>query len=79
MSDIFIYEALKKRIDSHFSDVQHLLKNGPKPDPFAAHCEQHFNSNASCTDLRMCMTSKVVKQLNPISAMKTFTKPECSL
>ena len=30
-------------------------------------------------DLHMCMTCKVVKQLNQIGAMKTFTKLDCSL
>ena len=33
----------------------------------------------SRTDLRMCMTFKVVKQIKPIDAMKTFTKPNYNL
>ena len=50
-----------------------------KSDSFAAHFVQHFNNTTSCTELRKCMTFKVIKQLNPIGAMKTFTKPNCKL
>ena len=66
-------------MDDHLSDLLHLLKNGQKFDSFAAHFEQHFNSTTSNTDLRKYMTFKVVKQLNPIDTMKTFTKPNCNL
>ena len=63
----------------HFFDVQGLLENGQKSDSFAAHFEQHFKSTTSCTDLRKGMAFKVVKQLNPIGAMKSFTKANCNL
>ena len=33
----------------------------------------------SRTYLRKCMTFKVIKRLNPIGAMKIFTKPNCNL
>ena len=66
-------------MDGHFSDLQRLLKNGQKSDSFAAHFVQHFNSTTARTELRKCMTFKVLKQLNPIGAMKTFTKPNCNL
>ena len=33
----------------------------------------------SRTDLRKYMTFKVVKKLNPIGTMKTFTKPNCNI
>ena len=80
----FIYigstqQTLKKRMDVHFSDLQRLLKNGQKPDSFAAHFVQHFNNTTSRTDLRKFMTFKVINQLNPIGAMKKFTKPNCNL
>ena len=61
------------------SDLLRLLKNGQKTDSFAAHFEQHFNATTSCTDLRKYIIFKVVTQLNPIGAMKTFTKPNCNL
>ena len=48
-------------------------------DSFAAHFEQHFNAAKSRTYLRKYMMFKLVKQLNPIGAMKTFTKPNCNL
>ena len=66
-------------MDSHLSDLLRLLKNGKKSESFAAHFEQHFNNTTSRTDLRMYMTFKVVNQLNPIGAMKTFTKPNFNL
>ena len=72
-------QTFKKRMDGHFSDLQRLLKNGQKSDSFAAHFVQHFNSPTSRTELRKCMTFKVLKHLNPINAMKTFTKPNCNL
>ena len=72
-------QTFKKRMDGHFSDLLRLLKNGQKSDSFSAHFEQHFNTTTSRTDLRKYMTFKVVRQLNPIVAMKTFTKPNCNL
>ena len=66
-------------MDGHFSNLQRLLKNGQKSDSFAAHFVQHFNSTTERTELRKCMTFKVLKQLNTIGAMKTFTKPNCNL
>ena len=72
-------QTFKKRMDGHFSDLQRLLKNRQKSDSLAAHFVQHFNSNTARTQLRKCMTFKVLKQLNPIGAMKTFTKPNCNL
>ena len=63
-------QIFKKRMDGHFSDLQRLLKNGQKSDSFSAHFVQQFNTTTSCTDLHKYMTFKVVKQLNPIGAMK---------
>ena len=72
-------QTFRKRMDGHFSDLQRLLKNGHKSYSFAAHSVQHFNSTTSRTKLRKCMTFKVLKQMNMIDAMKTFTKPNCNL
>ena len=72
-------QTFKKRVDGHFSDLQRLLKNVQKSDSFSAHFVQHFNSTTSLTELHKCMTFNVLKQLNPIGAMKTFTKPNCNL
>ena len=72
-------QTFKKRMDGHFSDLLRLLKHGQKSDSFSAHFEQHFNTTTSRTDLRKYMTLKVVKQLNPIGAMKKFTKPNCNI
>ena len=53
-------------------------KNGHKSDSFAAHFVQHFNNTTSRTYIRKCMTFKVIKKINPIDAIKTFTKPNCN-
>ena len=72
-------KTFKKIIDGHFSDLQRLLKNGQKSDSFAAQFVQHFNNTTSRTDLRKYMMFKVLKQLNTIGTMKTFTKPNYNL
>ena len=66
-------------MDRNFSNLIPLLKKIYKSDSFAAHFEQHFNTTMSCTYLCKYMTFKVVKQINPIGAMKTFTKPNCNI
>ena len=50
-----------------------------KSDLFAPYYVQHFNNTTSRTYLRICMTFKVIKQLNSIGPMKTFTNPNCNL
>ena len=72
-------KTFKKIMDSHLSNLLRILKNVQKSDSFAAHFEQHCDTTMSRTDLRKYMMFKVVKQLNPIGAMKTFTKPNCNL
>ena len=72
-------QTFKKRIEGHFSNLQRLLENRHKSDSFAAHSVQHFNTTTSRTDICKYMTFKVVRQLNPIGAMKTFTKPNFNL
>ena len=72
-------KTFKKIMDSHLSNLLRILKNVQKSDSFAAHFEQHCDTTMSRTYLRKYMMFKVVKQLNPIGAMKTFTKPNCNL
>ena len=62
-------------MDSHFSNILRLIKNGHKSDSLSAHFKQHFNTTTSRTDLRKYMRFKVVKQLNPIGAMKILRNP----
>ena len=73
------HQTFMKRIDGCFSNLIPLLKNGQKSDSFAVHIVQHFNSDTSHTDLRKFMTFKVIKYINLIGAMKTFTEPNCNL
>ena len=51
------------------------LSRKEKPDSFASHFKHHFNTTTSRTDLRKYTKFKVVKQINPIGVIKTFTKP----
>ena len=73
------HQNFNKIMDGHFSDLQRLHKNGQKSDSVAAHFLQHFNTTTARTDIRNYITFKVLKQVNPIGAMKTFTKPNCNL
>ena len=73
------HQTFKKEMDDNFPDLLRLLKNGKKPNSFATHFEQHFNTTTSRTELHKYMMCKLVKQLNPIGAMKTFTRPICNL
>ena len=66
-------------MDGQLSDLLGLLKNGQNSDSFSAHFEHHFNYATSRTDLRKYMMFKLVKQLNPIGAMETFTEPNFNL
>ena len=59
----------------NFSNILRILKNGQKSYSFAAHFEQDLNTTMSHTDICKHTKFKVVKQLNLIGAMKTFTKP----
>ena len=67
-------------MDGHFSDVQKLLKNRSKiyirlwPT-----IKNLFKATTSQPDLRMHTTFKVVKQLNHIGSMKTFTEPSFNM
>ena len=72
-------QTFKKIMDGHLSDLQCLIKNGQESYSFAAHFVQHFSTTKSRKDLRKYMTFKVVKQLNPIGAMKRVTKPKFNL
>ena len=66
-------------MDGHFSDLQRLLKNVQKSDSFAANFVQNYKTTTSRPDLRKYMMFKVVKQINPIGAMKQVTKPNCNI
>ena len=68
-------QTLKIIIDGHFYDLLRLLKNRQESDLFTAQFEQYFNSATSHIYLCKYMTFKLVKQINLIGAMKTFTKP----
>ena len=66
-------------MDGHLYDLIGLFKKRQKSDPFAAHSEQPFNSTMSRIYQCKYTTFKLVKQINLIGAMKTFTKPNCNL
>ena len=66
-------------MDGQFSNLLRLLKNGQKSYSFDAHFKQYFNTTMSRTYIRKYMAFKLVKQINPIGVMKTFTKPNFNL
>ena len=66
-------------MDKHFSNVQHIIKPGQKPVSFSSHYDKHFKFTTAHTYLNMCMGFKLVKHINNIGEMKTFTKPNFSL
>ena len=66
-------------MDGHFSDLLCLIKNGQKSDSCAAHFKEYFKSTMERTDLRKCVTFKVVNQINLFGAMEKNTKPNCNL
>ena len=72
-------QTFKKIMDGRFFNLLRPLKNGQKSDSFAAHYKQYFKSTASHTYLCKCMIFKVVKHLNLICSIKTFSKPNCNL
>ena len=74
-----IKKTFNKIMGGHLSDLLRLLNNGQKLDSFAAHFEQQFNSTIVRTNLRKYMALKVVRQINHIGSIKTFTKPNYNL
>ena len=69
------HQIFRKRIGVYFSDVQSLLKNGQKSELFAVHFKQQFKSITPPMEWRKRETFKVVKQINPIREIGSFTKP----
>ena len=47
-------------MNSYFSDLLRLLKNGQKSDSFAVHFKQNFDATKTRTDLLNYMTLKAV-------------------
>ena len=50
--------------------ISYVYSRTEKIRLISAHFEQHFNTTTPRTDLCKYMTFKVVKQINPIGAMK---------
>ena len=72
-------QTLKSRMNAHFNDVQKLVQDGKLSDTFACHFAQHFSQKPSPQQQRNIMKFEVLSSVNPIGAMKTFGKPECTL
>ena len=66
-------------MDGHLSDLLCLLNNGRKSYSIAANLGQHFNNIMSRTYIHKYMTFRVLKQINLIGTMKTFTKPNFNI
>ena len=77
--DIYIgntQQTFKKLMAGHFSDIQHMVKNGQKPDSFAAHQEKHFKYAIARNYLLNCTMLKVFNQINTIRGLKLFTETD---
>ena len=72
-------QTLKDRMKGHYNDVQQLVQNGKFSDSFARHFSQHFSVKPSPQQQRDIMKFEIISSVNPISAMKTFGKHECTL
>ena len=57
-------------MDCHFSDVQHSLKSGQKPDSVSAHYMKKINYTSSHNNIYNCIPLKVVKQINTIGGIQ---------
>ena len=71
------HQTQKQIISDHYP-ISYIYSR-MKKNSFSAYFEQHFNFTTSRTDLRKHMIFKLVKQLNPIGTLKTFTNPNCNL
>ena len=76
-------QNFKKRMQGHFNDVQKLHNKKIKSDSYAKHFAyqlQNFKGKKLTPKFqRQHISSEVVWQGNPISAVKTFKTPHCAL
>jgi hypothetical protein len=72
-------QALKKRMDGHYVDVQKLVTKGIHSDSFARHFAKHFETKPSPRQLRESIDFDILWAANPISVVRSFGKPSCSL
>ncbi len=74
-------QHFKTRMQQHFRDVRVLAKTGTKSDSYARHfAEQLQNFEDISNQLqRNTITCSVIWKGNPLSAVKTFGTPHCTL
>ena len=74
-------QKLKLRMNTHFSETRDLINNGNSSDSFAKHFASHFKDKNSITrnEIRNITNIEIIWQGNPISCIKSFKKPNCSL
>ena len=71
----------KKRMQKHFGEVQKLSKTGQRFDSYARHFAEIFSNfkNISPDLQRNSINCSILWEGNPISAVKTFATPICTL
>ena len=74
-----IHNKRPKKMDGHVFNVQIILNNRQKSESFTANYDQQFKSNMSINYLHNCIIFKLVKQINSIGDMNSFTKPNFML
>ena len=74
-------QHFKTRMQKHFGEVQTLSKTGQRFDSYARHFAEVFSNfkNISPDLQRNSINCSILWQGNPISAVKTFATPICTL
>ena len=76
-------QKVKKRMEAHLGKVCNLANKNQHSDSFARHfasiCQASDGNKLTRKDVRKYMTVEIMWEGNPITVMKTFGKPSCSL
>lgn len=75
-------QHLKKRMSQHFQETRRSVMLGEKSDTFASHFSQHLiqdENDPSPKNQRQYMQFEVIKEMDAISAMKSFGQLDCRL
>jgi len=74
-------QKLKLRMNQHYMDVRNLVNKQLTSDSYARHFASHFikEDNITAQKIRNINKLEILWQGNPISCVKSFGKPSCSL
>lgn len=75
-------QHLKTKMSQHFQDTRRRVLFGENSDTFAKHFGQHFaetQRDPSPKNQRKLMSFEILREIDPISAMRSFGKLDCRL